>query len=65
MSYTEHYKGTMTKLYGSHISLEEQLVTELDKYGLEYNGDIERFMKELEDRTGFSFEIDSVSRKDE
>ena len=37
----------------------------VDKFSKEYDGDIERFMKELEDRTGFSFEIDSVSRKDE
>lgn len=36
-----------------------------DKFSKEYDGDIERFMKELEDRTGFSFEIDSVSGKDE
>lgn len=35
------------------------------KFSKEYDGDIERFMKELEDRTGFSFEIDSVSGKDE
>lgn len=37
----------------------------VDKFSKEYNGDIERFMKELEDRTGFSFEIDSVSGKGE
>lgn len=37
----------------------------VDKFSKEYGGDIERFMKELEDRTGFSFEIDSVSGKDE
>jgi len=37
----------------------------VDKFSKEYDGDIERFMKELEDRTGFSFEIDSISGKDE
>lgn len=37
----------------------------VDKFTREYDGDINRFMKELEERTGFSFDVDSVSREDE
>lgn len=37
----------------------------VDKFSKEYDGDIDRFMKELEDRTGFSFEVDSVSGKED
>lgn len=37
----------------------------VDKFSKEYDGDIVRFMKELEDRTGFSFEVDSVSGRED
>lgn len=37
----------------------------VDKFSHEYDGDIDRFMQELEDRTGFSFDVDSVNSKPE
>lgn len=33
----------------------------VEKFNREYDGDINRFMNELEDRTGFSFDVDSVN----
>lgn len=33
----------------------------VERFTNEYNGDIERFKAELEERTGFSFDVDSVS----
>ncbi len=37
----------------------------VERFNSEYNGDIVRFKAELEERTGFSFDVDSVSKKEE
>lgn len=58
MSYTEHYKGTMTKLY-KDMSLAEQVIAELRKYYnninffADLNGDFEEALELLREEDDY------------